>query len=233
MSPSTTTTTTKSALSCKSSAISFLDLPVEIRYAIYPELYRGRTKWSINLGLLSPAWKSPQPPAALMNTCSSIASELMPLYFNNCMFILDTTTSDYLRQEALKWLKRVGDSNTAHFRRLRVVHNAVGNSNCEIDLTITEEKEVKAEQRKGGVESFSSMHATLSQHKAHCIKIGEEMVDDIEKKLVKRIKSNGTGGLGVAEFEVVLAIIDHHMEWFKKNRERSYGPRRAAVLRRG
>jgi hypothetical protein len=77
------------------------------------------------------------------------------------------------------------------------------------------------------------MHATLMQYKAHCIKIGEEMVDDIEKKLAKRIKSNGTGGLGVAEFEVILGIIDHHMEWFKKNRERSYGPRRAAILRRG
>jgi hypothetical protein len=55
------------------------------------------------------------------------------------------------------------------------------------------------------------------------------MVKDIEKKLAKCIKTNGTGGLGVAEFEVILETIDHHMEWFKKNRERSYGPRRAAV----
>jgi hypothetical protein len=146
---SSPTSITKSAPSCKASTISFLDLPVEIRYKIYHELYRGRTKWPVNLGLLSPAWTSPQPPAALMNTCSTIASELMPLYFNNCMFILDTTTSDFLRKEALKWLKRVGDSNTVHFRRLRVIHNVVGNSNCEIDITITEEKEVKVEQRKG------------------------------------------------------------------------------------
>jgi hypothetical protein len=228
---SSPTSNTKSAPSCKASTISFLDLPAEIRYKIYHELYRGRTKWPVNLGLLSPAWTSPQPPAALMNTCSTIASELMPLYFNNCMFILDTTTSDFLRKEALEWLKRVGGSNTAHFRRLRVIHNAMGNSNCEIDITITEEKEVKAEQRKGGVESFSHMHATLMQYKAHCIKIGEEMVKDIEKKLAKCIKTNGTGGLGVAEFEVILGIIDHHMEWFKKNQERN-GLRRTSAMRR-
>jgi hypothetical protein len=227
---SSPTSHTKSAPSCKPSAISFLDLPVEIRYKIYHELYRGRTKWPVNLGLLSPVWTSPQPPAALMNTCSTIAAELMPLYFTNCMFILDTTTSDFLRKEALKWLKRVGDSNTAHFRRLRVIHNAVGNSNCEIDITITEEKEVKAEQRKGGVETLS-MQATLIQHRDHCIRVGEQMVKDIEKKLGKCIKTNGTGGLGVAEFEVILGIIDHHMEWFRKNHERK-GLRRTSVMRR-
>jgi hypothetical protein len=68
------------------------------------------------------------------------------------------------------------------------------------------------------------------QYKAHCIKIGEEMVKDIEKKLAKCIKSNGTGGLGVAEFEIVISIIDHHMEWFKKNQERN-GLRRTSVMR--
>lgn len=206
---------------CHTSSISFLDLPVEIRYKIYHDLCANRKKFPTNLGLLSPAWKSPQPPAALMNTCSSVASELMPVYFGSCLFVLDTTTNHQLREAALKWLHKVGDKTSAHFHRLQVIHHIVAGYNYECELSINN-KEVTVMELKGGME-FLSNHIPDAHHKAHFLEVGAKLIDDIEETLTKSINSNGTGALGVSEFEMIINRIDHHMTDIKKKYERKYG----------
>jgi hypothetical protein len=186
----------------------------------------------INIGLLSPAWKSPQAPVALMNTCSTIASELMPLYFSNCLLIIDTTTQHHLREEAFKWLESVGKDSSAHFRRVTIIHRIVDRHLYEIEITIRENKEVVVTELKGGMDALSS-HLVDARHKQYCLRVGVTMVENIEENLMECIKTNGTGGMGVDEFRIILDCIDHHMNWFKINFERrkrnsrprpSYGP---------
>jgi tellurite resistance-related uncharacterized protein len=230
------TTLINSAILSQSSAISFLDLPREIRNKIYHDVCRGRTNWPINLGLLSPTWTAPQPPAALMNTCRSIAAELMPIYFKSCFFILDTTQHDKLRQELLKWLKEVGSTSSAHFHRLRVIHGTIHSNTYEIEVTVTEKKEVVIKELKktqNGDEEWTciekmSRDEPFSQQRYHCLRIGKEMVKDLETRLTYCINNNGTGGLGVAEFDLILERIDHHMEWFVKYDYRRRNKRTAA-----
>lgn len=221
------TTISKMSTPCRTSSISFLDLPVEIRCKIYHDLCANRKKFPTNLGLLSPAWKSPQPPAALMNTCISVASELMPVYFGSCLFVLDTTTNHFLREEALKWLKKVGDESTAHFHRLRIVHHIVAAHNYECEINVisnnnNKNKEVTVTELKGGME-FLSDHIPDLHHKEHFLEVGSKLINDIEETLTKSINSNGTGALGVSEFEMILHRIDHHMADTKKRYEKMYG----------
>jgi hypothetical protein len=171
-----------------------------------------------------------------MNTCRTIAAELMPIYFESCFFILDTTQHDKLRQESLKWLKEVGSTSSAHFRRLRVIHATIHSNTYEIEVSVTENKEViikELTKPKSGDEEWScieklSRNEPFSQHRGHCLRIGKEMVKDIETRLTDRINNNGTGGLGVAEFELILERIDHHMERFKKYDYRQRNKRAAA-----
>jgi hypothetical protein len=224
------------ALSSNSSGLGFLDLPVEIRNKIYHDICRGRTKWPINLRLLSLTWTAPQPPAALMNTCRTIASELMPIYFESCFFILDTTQHHTLRQGTLEWLKIVGSSSTAHFRRIRVIHKTVQNTDYEIEVTVTEKKEVVIKELKRATSSDEpwscieklSKGDPFKEQRDHCLHIGKDLVKDIKTRLTDRINNNGTGGLGVAEFELLLERIDHHMEWFVKYDFRQRNKRAAA-----
>ncbi|KAH0343683.1 hypothetical protein KCU83_g8719, partial [Aureobasidium melanogenum] len=131
--------------------INFLDLPSEVRSLVYFYLYRDRTKRAINLRVLSPAWKSPSPTTAFMNTCSTIASGLSPLYFSNCLFTINTThkANAQLLAEAFKWLKKVGDKSSAQFRRLHVIHEQAPTFQNEISISITDEKQVTIEEIKG------------------------------------------------------------------------------------
>lgn len=211
--------------SCKPLTISFLDLPVEIRYKIYHDLCRGRQNWPTNLCLLSPAWKSPQPPAALMNTCGLVASELMPIYFGQCLFVLDTTQNNSLRADALQWLNKVGERSSAHFRRVRVKHNIVSGYDYEIELTVTDNSEVTVKELNGGIES-QSVYLVHRNHIDHCNQLGVTMIEDIETLLTERIKSRGFGALGAAEFELILERIDFHMSWLRKVYEKRHSNNR-------
>jgi hypothetical protein len=163
--------------SYQTSAISFMSLPKGIRFQIYHLLDRNRTNSPINIGLLSPTWKSPQAPVALMNTCSFIASELMPLHFSNCLVVIDTTTQHDLREDAFKWLKKVGNNTSTHFRRVRIIHRIVAKHNYEIEIDVTENKEVTVRELKGGMESFST-HLVDHRHEAYCLRVGVTMVED-------------------------------------------------------
>jgi len=194
---------------------------VEIRYIIYHLLCGNRKKFPTHLGLLSPTWKSPQPPAALMNTCTSIAPELMPLYFHSCLFVLDTTGNHPLRQAAFQWLKKVGERSSAHFRRLRVKHSIVTGYDYEIEITVADNNEVIVKELNGGIEAQSA-YLAHRRHLDHCIHLGVTMVDDIETTLTKRINSRGHGGLGAAEFELLLERIDFHLSWLRKAHERKH-----------
>ncbi|KAG9594150.1 hypothetical protein KCU77_g4603, partial [Aureobasidium melanogenum] len=129
-----TTTVEAPPLAPGTRRINFLDLPSEVKNLIY--FYRDRTKRAIDLCVLSPAWKSPSPPTAFMNTCSAIASGLMPLYFSNCLFTIDTThkVNAQLLEAAFKWLKKVGDKSSAHFRRLHIIKVSSLGSRFEVTV---------------------------------------------------------------------------------------------------
>ncbi|KAH0288867.1 hypothetical protein M436DRAFT_83935 [Aureobasidium namibiae CBS 147.97] len=201
--------------------ISFLDLPVEVRYIIYHLLCGNRKKFPTHLGLLSPTWKSPQVPAALMNTCSSIAAELMPLYFGSCLFVLDTTGNHPLRQAAFQWLEKVGERSSAHFRRLRVKHSIVPGYDYEIEITVADNNEITIKELNGGIEA-QGVYLAHRRHLDHCVQLGVTMVEDLKTTLTERVNSRSYGGLGAAEFELILERIDFHLSWLKKAHERKH-----------
>ena len=186
---------------------------------IYNLILDGRGRAAIGLCLLSPMWKSPSNPVALMNSCRGIASELMPLYLSKSPFILDTTTNHALRDAALDWLQQAGPSISSHVRRLRVVHRLFEKHVYEIEVNITANHEVEVIELKGGIEALSTGIAAC-RHRDYCLRVGIKMVEEIQETLEERISTNGTGGMGVQEFKIILRIIDHHMAWFKQNHER-------------
>ncbi|KAG9687769.1 hypothetical protein KCU95_g9330, partial [Aureobasidium melanogenum] len=211
--------------------INFLDLPSEVKNLVYLYLYRDRTKRAINLCVLSPAWKSPSPPTAFMNTCSTIASELMPLYFSNCLFTIDTmhTENAQLLAEAFKWLKKVGDKSSAHFRRLHVIHDQTPYFQYEINITITEEKEVTIEEIKGpakyldmwlAMERLPGGSQMSPERKDIYSRLHRELTDDLVNTLTHRINANETGALGVTEFELILERISFHLGEFCRREDR-------------
>ncbi|KAH0362710.1 hypothetical protein KCU65_g7853, partial [Aureobasidium melanogenum] len=213
--------------------INFLDLPSEVKNLVYLYLYRDRTKHAINLCVLSPAWKSPSPPTAFMNTCSTIASGLMPLYFSNCLFTIDTMHKPNrpLLEAAFKWLKKVGDKNSAHFRRLHVIHDRTPYFLYEITITITEEKEVTIEEIKGPAKYLDMWRAMEGQpggrasrlspeRKDICSRLHRELTDDLVSTLTHRINTNETGAMGVTEFELILERISFHLGEFCRREDR-------------
>ncbi|KAG9659133.1 hypothetical protein KCU95_g6302, partial [Aureobasidium melanogenum] len=200
--------------------INFLDLPSEVKNLVYLYLYRDRTKRAINLCVLSPAWKSPSPPTAFMNTCSTIASGLMPLYFSNCLFTIDTThkANAQLLEAAFKWLKKVGDKSSAHFRRLHVIQVSSFGSRFEVMINVTNDKQVTVKQIKSllklrAEELRDPVFKTIYTH------FDKELTDDLVKTLMHRVKTNETGAMGPTEFEIMLERIEHHVSWLNKRRE--------------
>lgn len=214
------TTVEAPPLAPRTRRINFLDLPSEVRNLVYFYLYRDRTKKAIDLCVLSPAWKSPSPPTAFMNTCSAIASGLMPLYFSNCLFTIDTSyeANARLLTEAFKWLKKVGDNSSAHFRRLHVIQVSSLGSRLEVMINVTNEKQVTVKQIKSPdklrAEEFRDpVFKTIYTHS------DKELTDDLVKTLMHRVKTNETGVMGPTEFEIMLERIEHHVSWLNKRRE--------------
>ncbi|KAG9953652.1 hypothetical protein KCU85_g1130, partial [Aureobasidium melanogenum] len=208
--------------------INFLDLPSEVKNLVYLYLYRDRTKRAINLCVLSPAWKSPSPPTAFMNTCSTIASGLMPLYFSNCLFTIDTMhkPNRFLLEAAFGWLKKVGDKNSAQFRRLHVIHEGPPTFQYEIIISITDKKEVTIEELKGPAKYLAerldrdALQPPASrmrpEHKDIYSRVDRELTDDLVGTLTQCINANETGALGVDEFEIILERISFHLSEFTK-----------------
>ncbi|KAG9568352.1 hypothetical protein KCU71_g6137, partial [Aureobasidium melanogenum] len=199
------TTVEASPLAPGTRRINFLDLPSEVKNLVYFYLYRDRTKRAIDLCVLSPAWKSPSPPTAFMNTCSAIASGLMPLYFSNCLFTIDTSheANARLLTEAFKWLKKVGDNSSAHFRRLHVI---------QVSSLVTV-KQIKSPLKSSAGEFRDPVFKTIYTH------FDKELTDDLVKTLMHRVKTNETGAMGPTEFEMMLERIEHHVSWLNKRRE--------------
>ncbi|KAK6008835.1 hypothetical protein QM012_000738 [Aureobasidium pullulans] len=214
--------------SSRTRRIDFLDLPPEVKNLIYFYLYRDRTKRAINICVFSPAWKSPSPPTALMNTCSTIASGSMPLYFSNCLFTIDKTykVNSHLLEQAFEWLKRVGDKSSAHFRRLHVVYIYHEPCNNEIMLSITAANKVVLEEIRGPAEYLARDKLLPPRERLLQSDIAElfsrlatDLTEDLIKTLTQRITTNKTGAMGVAEFEIILNRIEFHMTWFRKGWE--------------
>lgn len=208
--------------------INFLDLPSEVKNLIYYYLYRDRTKRAINLCVLSPAWKSPSPPTALMNTCSTIASKLMPVYFSNCLSTIDEahTGNAHLLAEAFKWLKKVGDKSSAQFRRLHIVYPHTPIFGYEINISITKKDQVTIEELKGPAKylawrlererAFPPASRMRPEYRALYSRLDRELTEDLVDTLTRCIKNNETGSMGVTEFEIILQRIDFHMTKFMK-----------------
>ncbi|KAG9999571.1 hypothetical protein KCU78_g15834, partial [Aureobasidium melanogenum] len=218
-----------STLTAGARHISFLDFPSEVKDLVYYYLYRDRTKRAINLCVLSPAWKSPSPPTAFMNTCSSIASGLMPLYFSNCLFTIDTAykANAQLLKAAFKWLKKVGDKSSAQFRRLHIIHERTITFQYEIIISITNENQVIIEELKGpakllyeeSLQLARGHQRTWSFHPAYktlYLRLDKELTEDLVETLTHRINTNETGAMGVAEFEIILERISFHLSEFNK-----------------
>ncbi|KAG9958729.1 hypothetical protein KCU61_g8092, partial [Aureobasidium melanogenum] len=190
--------------------IHFLDLPSEVKNLVSFYLYRDRTKRAINLCVLSPAWKSLSPPTAFMNTYSTIASGLMPLHFSN----------------SFKWLKKVGDKSSAQFRRLHIIHEQAPTFQCEIFISITDEKQVTIEEIKGPAKYLAWLLERDRQqprafrmppeHKDIYSCLDKELTNDLVGTLTQRINTNETGALGVTEFKIILERIGFHLSEFKK-----------------
>ncbi|KAG9747288.1 hypothetical protein KCU73_g7384, partial [Aureobasidium melanogenum] len=185
--------------------------PSAVKNLVYFYLYRDRTKRAINLCMLSPAWKSPSPPTAFMNTCSTVASGLMPLYFSN----------------SFKWLKKVGDKSSAQFRRLHIIHERTTTFQYEIIISITNENQVTIEELKGpakllheeSLQLARGHQRTWSFHPAYktlYLRLDEELTEDLVETLTHRINTNETGAMGVAEFEIILERISFHLSEFNK-----------------
>ncbi|CAD0099080.1 unnamed protein product [Aureobasidium mustum] len=209
--------------------ISFTDFPAEVKNLIYYYLCRDRTKRAINLCVLSPAWKSPSPPTALMNTCSSIASRLMPVYFSNCLFTIDTThkANAQLLTGAFEWLKNVGDKSSAHFRRLHVIHEFIlpprpqdnfATDPYEVMISITDEEQIIIEEIRGPSKCLREMDLRPSFRRLY-LRLDKQLTDDLVEMLTHRIYNNQTAGMGVTEFEIILERISFHVSRFKKARE--------------
>ncbi|KAG9520065.1 hypothetical protein KCU93_g7855, partial [Aureobasidium melanogenum] len=220
------TTVEASPLAPGTRRINFLDLPSEVKNLVYFYLYRDRTKRAIDLCVLSPAWKSPSPPTAFMNTCSAIASGLMPLYFSNCLFTIDTSREANARllTEAFKWLKKVGDNSSAHFRRLHVIHvSSLGSRFClgsrlEVMINVTNEKQVTVKQIKSP-DKLSAEEFRDPVFEPIYTRFDKELTDDLVKTLMHRVKTNETGAMGPTEFDIMLERIEHHVSWLNKRRE--------------
>ncbi|KAG9515858.1 hypothetical protein KCV07_g7121, partial [Aureobasidium melanogenum] len=224
------TTVEAPPLAPRTRRINFLDLPSEVRNLVYFYLYRDRIKRTIDLCVLSPAWKSPSPPTAFMNTCSTIASGLMPLYFSNCLFTIDTSheANARLLTEAFKWLKKVGENSSAHFRRLHIIHEQTQYFSYEITITVTDKKEVSIEELKDPAkylawrlarERLPGASQMQPEHKdiySRIDKLDKQLTDDLIERLVHRINTNETGALGVTEFELILKRISFHLAGFRR-----------------
>jgi hypothetical protein len=70
-----------------------------------------------------------------MNNCRTVASELMPAYFESCFSILDTTWVITLRQETPEWLE------STRFRRIRIIYEAADKTNHETDASVTKNED--------------------------------------------------------------------------------------------
>ncbi|KAG9658451.1 hypothetical protein KCU64_g4502, partial [Aureobasidium melanogenum] len=128
--------------------------------------------------------------------------------------------------EVFKWLKKVGDQSSAQFRRLHVIHEQAPTFQCEIFISITDEKQVTIEEIKGPAKYLAWLLERDRQqprafrmppeHKDIYSRLNRELTDDLVGGLTQRINTNETGALGVTEFEIILERIGFHLSEFKK-----------------
>ncbi|KAG9592968.1 hypothetical protein KCU77_g7107, partial [Aureobasidium melanogenum] len=145
---------------------------------------------------------------------------------NLCVLSPAWKTNAQLLAEAFKWLKKVGDKSSAQFRRLHIIHEQAPTFQCEIFISITDEKQVTIEEIKGPAKYLAWLLERDRQqprafrmppeHKDIYSCLDKELTNDLVGTLTQRINTNETGALGVTEFEIILERIGFHLSEFKK-----------------